>query len=198
MGLKLKFEKLFIKDNTDRVKKTESEIIQQADEIALKVSQESYNGNVIASLINQTSTTIKLKARNIEFEGLVTANSNFKILTDGSIEAVNAKLSGSITATRMISPQNSRYYGEVGVTGGLVGLGLYNTNRASSPYFRVVEELLGNSFNGFKLLDDGGNIRLRAVGDNTFIYGKSNSDYISVGNGVINLVVNNRVVKQYT
>ena len=30
---------------------------------------------------------VKLKAENIELEGLVTANQNFRILEDGSIEA---------------------------------------------------------------------------------------------------------------
>ena len=40
----------------------------------------------------QTRTIIKLTADNIKLEGLVTANGNFKILEDGSIEANNAKL----------------------------------------------------------------------------------------------------------
>ena len=40
---------------------------------------------------------IKLSAKNITIEGLVTANSNFKILADGSMEAVNSKFKGDIT-----------------------------------------------------------------------------------------------------
>ena len=42
---------------------------------------------------------VYLKAENIKLEGLVTANENFKILMDGSVEAVNGKFSGTINAT---------------------------------------------------------------------------------------------------
>ena len=38
----------------------------------------------------------KIKASNIQLEGLVTANENFKILEDGSIEAKNGKFTGEI------------------------------------------------------------------------------------------------------
>lgn len=44
-------------------------------------------------------TVIKLTADNIQLEGLVTANGYFKILEDGSIEAVNGKFGGEINAT---------------------------------------------------------------------------------------------------
>lgn len=54
-------------------------------------------GNLV-SFIEQTASSIKIKAKNIALEGLVTANGNFKILTDGSIEAVNANLRGSVYA----------------------------------------------------------------------------------------------------
>lgn len=42
---------------------------------------------------------IKLGAENIQLEGLVTANDNFKILEDGSIEAKKGKFNGEISAT---------------------------------------------------------------------------------------------------
>lgn len=61
------------------------------------------NGKVdsteIISTINQTAESIKIQASKIKLEGLVTANSYFKILTNGSIEAVNGKFTGTITAT---------------------------------------------------------------------------------------------------
>lgn len=47
----------------------------------------------------QTRTVIKLTADNIKLEGLVTANQNFKIKEDGSIEAVNGKFTGEINAS---------------------------------------------------------------------------------------------------
>lgn len=53
----------------------------------------------IQSSIKQTANEIRITAENITLEGLVTANSNFKILTDGSMEAVNGKFSGELNAT---------------------------------------------------------------------------------------------------
>lgn len=57
------------------------------------------NSTEIISTINQTAEAIKIQASKIKLEGLVTANSYFKILTNGSIEAVNGKFTGTITAT---------------------------------------------------------------------------------------------------
>lgn len=52
-------------------------------------------GNLV-SFIEQTASSIKIKAKNIALEGLVTANGNFKILEDGSIIAQNGKFIGEI------------------------------------------------------------------------------------------------------
>lgn len=43
---------------------------------------------------------VKIKADNIQLEGLITANGNFKILEDGSIETINGKFTGEINANK--------------------------------------------------------------------------------------------------
>ncbi len=43
---------------------------------------------------------VKIKADNIQLEGIVTANGNFKILEDGSIETINGKFTGEIDANK--------------------------------------------------------------------------------------------------
>lgn len=43
---------------------------------------------------------VKIKADHIQLEGIVTANGNFKILEDGSIETINGKFTGEINATK--------------------------------------------------------------------------------------------------
>lgn len=58
-----------------RMSNAESSILQTQSQISSKVSMTDYTGNVIASLINQTSTTIKLQASKILLDGAVTANS---------------------------------------------------------------------------------------------------------------------------
>ena len=55
----------------------------------------------IAAFVSKTAdgyleSGVKVKADNITLEGLVTANDYFKVLTDGSIEAKNAKIYGSL------------------------------------------------------------------------------------------------------
>ena len=64
------------------------------------MTQESINSKVtkaeVISEINQTADEIKIKANKISLEGIVTANQNFKILEDGSIESKNGSFSGNI------------------------------------------------------------------------------------------------------
>lgn len=238
MALKLKVEKTMVKDNTERVKNAESSIVQQAQQIALKVSEESFNalagrvanaeasmtvqanaialkvsqsnfnalaervgstessivqqanaialkvsstdftGNTIASLINQSATTIKLQASKIILEGLITANGNFKVLADGSIEAVNAKLSGAITATKMVAAGYTNYYGEIGVSGGAVGLGLFDLTYGTEAFFEVLETDAGQGF----ILRDRKNVgRLHARLDRTSLRGPNGYEGLMLG-----------------
>ena len=58
----------------NRVSSAEATLSVQANQISSKVSQTDYNGNTIASLINQTATTITLSASKIDLSGYVTAS----------------------------------------------------------------------------------------------------------------------------
>lgn len=75
--------------------KLSSRITQNATDITSKVSKGS-----IISTINQSAESVSISASKIKLEGLVTANNNFKILTDGSIETKNANVSGKITTSK--------------------------------------------------------------------------------------------------
>ncbi len=73
-----------------------------AGQVVLKVDA---SGNVAAVELGadpSQGTNIKIKADNIQLEGLVTANGYFKILPDGSMEAVNGKFSGTLTGSSFI------------------------------------------------------------------------------------------------
>ena len=197
-----------VKDNTDRVKnaeallkvqaaeiaakvanttfnalaqtvyENEAEIVIQAGNIASKVSQTNYNGETIASLINQAANEVKILANKITLEGIITANSNFKVLADGSIEAKNAKLSGSITATKMVAPSGAAYFGEIGVSGGKAGMGLYDTNYNSKAYFKVEELQEESGFNGFNIYDELGQLRISIRRLTTRIFGPTGDTWI--------------------
>lgn len=75
--------------------------------IGVSVDETDSEGNKISK--------IKLTADHVQLEGLVTANDNFKILEDGSIEAVNGKFSGEVQAT------SGKFTGEIQAISGKIG-----------------------------------------------------------------------------
>lgn len=236
MAVKLTSEKVMVKDNTDRVKnaeallavqateiaakvanttfnalaqtvyENEAAIVIQAGNIASKVSQTNYNGETIASLINQAANEVKIQANKITLEGLITANGFFKVLEDGSIEAKNAVLSGSITATRMVATSSSNYYGEVGITDGVVGLGLFDSRYGTAAYCEMVELSSGAGFairdrNNTRRVEAGSmstsikdhNDNLIIIGSNNLrtIYSPNAHTYLQVSDSGVEIVKNN-------
>lgn len=97
--MQLKAQIALEKDNKSILDSHTSLIQQNADSILLRVESSEFTGPKIASMINLTDSTIKIQAQHIALEGHTTINGNFKVLMDGSIEAVNGKFSGNITAT---------------------------------------------------------------------------------------------------
>ncbi|WP_159345997.1 hypothetical protein [Cytobacillus firmus] len=111
-----------------------SEFQVTSSAISSKVSQTDYNGNTIASLINQTATTIKLQASRIEFAGHVfgqnatftgalqgasgtfsgnVASSNFKIVGGGINSGITFEVNEG--ATKKTIPINTSYTSATGV-----------------------------------------------------------------------------------
>ena len=66
----------------------------------------------LKSFVGAGQDGVKIRADNIQLEGVVTANENFKILADGSTEAKNGKFSGEINAT------SGSFTGEIYATSG--------------------------------------------------------------------------------
>lgn len=75
-----------------------SQLTQTANNISSVVSTKVGNNEII-SKINQTPEAVSINANKINLNGVVTANNNFKIKSDGSMECKNAVVSGNITAT---------------------------------------------------------------------------------------------------
>lgn len=61
----------------------------------------------IISCINQTPESITIQANKISLEGLITANSNFKILQDGSMETIAGKIGGWSIGDNKIYSENA-------------------------------------------------------------------------------------------
>lgn len=77
---------------------TKSLIDIATDSISIEVSKK-VGADEIISKINQSPEEISIEADKINLHGIVTANENFKILQDGSIEAKNGKFVGTITGS---------------------------------------------------------------------------------------------------
>ena len=78
-----------------------SSITQTANSINLKVSK----GSVISE-INQSSESVTIQASKINFNGLVTANSYFQILTNGSMKATSGTIGGWTIASTYLKAGN--------------------------------------------------------------------------------------------
>ena len=83
------------------ISELQSQIDITAGQIALKVSATDYNGNTIASLINQTATTIKLSASKINLDGYVTFT-NLSSAGGTAIDGANIT-TGTINANRIVA-----------------------------------------------------------------------------------------------
>lgn len=130
------------------------------------------------SYINLTENLAKIKAKRIEFEGLVTANNNFKILLDGSIETKNAKIAGyiycpfiSVEESDAILQENStswyRYF-------------LLNTNLYLNATFTTVILPVGEKYVGARvLIMDSAFVKTRVATPPTRIKTENGSDLIS-------------------
>ena len=79
---------------TSRVSSAEASIEVNADNISSKVSQTDYTGKKIASLINQSASSVIIQAEHIDLDGYVTA---------GQLSTTNAKITNLINGTTTAS-----------------------------------------------------------------------------------------------
>ena len=108
---------------------------------------------------------IKLTADNIQLEGLVTANGNFKILEDGSIETLNGKFLGEVVA----------------ISGKLGGTRQYNYETGEYEIVGGFEIAAGRIGSVATAQGSGGGL---AIYDNFFRVG-GGEGYVMFGNDVI-------------
>ena len=78
-----------ISENEQSIAKLEVRVDGISSEVISEI-----DGNTVVSKINQTATTVSISASKINLEGLVTANSYFKIKLDGSMEATAGLIGG--------------------------------------------------------------------------------------------------------
>lgn len=141
----------------DQVEKNEAEIVVHADEISQSVRKTDYTGNTIASLINQTATTIRLQASKLQLAGAVTVLSeisgdlgtiNTGILNAVTINGGTGSFTGDITAkTLMVA----------GIGGGNPTIQL-GTNGASVDLYDGSMRVKQSPGNYYTINNDGGHV----------------------------------------
>lgn len=98
----------------DRKNEIRSGLVTTADFAALQTTVAGHTASISTSVqkdANGYITNASIKADRIKLEGLTTVNNYFKILADGSIECVNADISGDLKVTNM------RYAADIVVDG---------------------------------------------------------------------------------
>ena len=132
-----------------------SSITQTRDAIELEVSEkldeEDFTSANIMLKINDDTSLATIKADKINLNGVVTANDNFKINTDGSMEAKNGKFSGRIDL------YDSH--------GSAVLFDIHSSeNNEESTFFTSAEGRVGNHCHLGTFLDGGGFMELTGDG----------------------------------
>ena len=106
----------------------------------ISASRINLTGNGIINILNTGTTTIN--ASRINLNGIVTANQNFKIIADGSMEAKNGKFNGSLKS------ENAEYRSSVSIENGIISVISGN---------RTVALLYASSSASLELFDSSGN-----------------------------------------
>ena len=87
----------WVVDNTVCMPTTWTQSMQTQLEITAEGLSSTVTKDNVISTINQSSEAVSISASKINLNGVVTANNNFKIDTNGKMTCVNATVSGSVT-----------------------------------------------------------------------------------------------------
>lgn len=100
--------------------------------------QDLYKGDVLKKIINLSADEVQIDAQQMNINGVVSANNNFKVNLDGTIEAVNGKFSGEVNAS------SGTFTGTVNATDGVFNGEVY----ASSGTFNGTVNASSGTFTG--------------------------------------------------
>lgn len=153
----------------------ESIVTMLSDEISSKVSR----GQVISE-INQTPEQVRISADKIKLEGAVTANENFKVLQDGSIEAKNATIEGDITS------ENANIKGRITATSGKVGgYDISGNNLVGNDITLGINEIYIGASRIFDNFLQSENTNSLSLDSRRIQLGTANNSWVFIGDGAI-------------
>ena len=165
---------------------------QTAENFTKVVAKSDYTGKTIASLINQSADSVAVLANHINLQGLITANGNFKVLADGSIEAKNSKFSGSVTANSGniggFDIENNTFHSDI-KHGNDTNKGIFMGKTSGNNTWDYARK---NSWNDVKSKTWNYNDTVNGISSiplYSFIIGASNGEHIAYENGNVDISV---------
>lgn len=161
----------------ERVTSAEQKVTASA--IKQTVSSIDGLGNIIAKgsvilAINDESSEYTINADHINFNGLVTANEYFKILTDGSMEAKSGKIGGWKIGTNSLS---NTFTGEDGYKSNIY---LYSNPTSNSSYFIRFAKTIDGYTNDYFSVNGAGKMTAH---DSDIYCHSSDSNELQIKNG---------------
>lgn len=126
-----------------------SAVEQTANKVEWLIKSGTGSSNMVLTdqLYSILTNNIKLTAKNITLEGLITANSNFRILADGSMMAAKGSFSGNISGSKITgsSFEATKSLPGTGIHTMTLkinsdGIGMYETNNGSTTWSMSLQE----------------------------------------------------------
>lgn len=163
--------------------------------ISLATARIDLSATNLVSIISGGSA--KIQAKNITLDGVVTANNNFKILADGSMETINGKFAGDVAATTIaVTNKINMSYIDQGTKKTVDIMHINNRDGESGdgeltigsgvPYITLSKRVDANSdFNCYgNVYEQGQLLASRYEGKSNYI-SAANGQYIKFSNGVM-------------
>ena len=179
-----------IKDNYSTTAEMNSVITQTAEAINSVVSKKVGYDEVV-SAINQTAEEIKIESSKISLEGVITANENFKILEDGSVDIIGGTIGNWYITTGLLVAYNPKVSDNsvilcsdetqysYAIMAGIIDYGI-----ETEPYAPFMVGFDGSVY-ASKMYASGGTIGNLIIGINSLYYGTesitSNNEGIYIG-----------------
>ena len=156
-------------DASEKETTLKASIKANADNIALKVSSEDYNGNKIVSLLNLDDTTATISASKIDLSGYVTISS---LGSGGSTEIDGSRITtGTISAERLdlsnclkvgqgyVKGTDLSTKGSTTINGGNITTGTISADRIDADNLTVKAANVSGTFSASKIV--GGNLTIK-------------------------------------
>ena len=135
--------------------------------------QDLYKGDVLKKIINLSADEVQIDAQQMNINGVVSANGNFRVNTDGTIEAVNGKFSGTVNAS------SGTFSGSVNSSSGTIGGFSIESNNLHNGMASLNSTASGVYVGTDGIGLGGGKFKVTSIGELNTVMGKIGAWFIN-------------------